>query len=104
MADVKTASLYAPVRSSGDGDKEPSVIVVKPPFLLVQLGVLKATDRWRVRRALYGLQTSPRDWSVYRDGELRGIGLESPCVAKLKQGLLMILCEMLSRKTVRPLP
>ena len=87
IVDVKTAFLYAPVRTSQEGVKEAPVIVVKPPYFLVQLGLLKSTDRWRVRRALYGLQTSPRDWSEYRDKELRSIQLMNPEGARLHQGV-----------------
>ena len=87
VVDVKTAFLYAPVRGSQEGNVEAPVIVVKPPYLLVQLGLLKATDRWRVRKALYGLQTSPRDWQEHRDKELRTIKLANPEGAKLHQGV-----------------
>ena len=82
VVDVKTAFLYAPVRvSEGEGKGTP-ITVVKPPYL-----VLRPSDRWRVRRALYGLQTPPRDWAVYRDKELREITLGTPEGAGLKQGL-----------------
>ena len=87
VVDVKTAFLYAPVRSSEGEGKQVPTIIVKPPYLLVQLGVMESTDRWRVRRALYGLQTSPRDWAVYRDKELRGISVATPVDVCLKQGL-----------------
>ena len=85
VVDVKTAFLYAPVRGSQEGDKEAPTIVVKPPYLLVQMGMLKPTDRWKVKRALSGLQTSPRDWSEWRDSELRSIRLTSPGGAELHQ-------------------
>ena len=87
VVDVKTAFLYAPVRGSEGEGKQVPTIIVKPPHLLVQLGVMKSADRWKVKRALYGLQTSPRDWAVYRDKELRSIALETPAGARLKQGL-----------------
>ncbi|CAE7753361.1 RE1 [Symbiodinium sp. CCMP2592] len=44
-------------------------IIVKPPHFLVELGILSKEDRWWIRKALYGLPTSPRDWGRYRDGE-----------------------------------
>ena len=87
VVDVKTAFLYAPVRGAQSEGEEQPVIVVKPPYLLVQLGVMMADDRWRVKRALYGLQTSPRDWAIYRDKEIRGIVLETPIRARLQQGV-----------------
>ena len=55
-------------------DKEERIIV-KPPALLVELGVLQADDRWHVRKALYGLPTSPRDWGDYRDKEFRTLSV-----------------------------
>ncbi|CAE7550351.1 GIP, partial [Symbiodinium necroappetens] len=67
--DVKSAFLYAPIRSDIKGTDER--IIVKPPYLLVELGILKKEDRWWIRKALYGLPTSPRDWGRYRDGEFR---------------------------------
>ncbi|CAE7362962.1 RE2, partial [Symbiodinium necroappetens] len=46
-------------------------IVVKPPSFLTELGILSREDRWWIRKALYGLPTSPRDWGRYRDAEFR---------------------------------
>ncbi|CAE7253906.1 GIP, partial [Symbiodinium microadriaticum] len=67
--DVKSAFLYAPIRSDIKGTEER--IIVKPPYLLVELGVMHKDDRWWIRKALYGLPTSPRDWGRYRDAEFR---------------------------------
>ncbi|OLQ04408.1 hypothetical protein AK812_SmicGene12490 [Symbiodinium microadriaticum] len=69
--DVKSAFLYAPIRSDAKGTDER--IVVKPPYLLVELGLLNKDDRWWVRKALYGLPTSPRDWGRYRDAEFQKV-------------------------------
>ncbi|CAE7560008.1 RE1 [Symbiodinium sp. CCMP2456] len=69
--DVKSAFLYAPIRSDTKGTEER--IVVKPPFLLVELGLLNKEDRWWIRKALYGLPTSPRDWGRYRDEEFKKV-------------------------------
>ncbi|CAE7192737.1 GIP, partial [Symbiodinium microadriaticum] len=44
-------------------------IIVKPPHFLVELGIMAKEDRWWIRKALYGLPTSPRDWGRYRDAE-----------------------------------
>ena len=73
VLDIKTAFLNAPARSSAEGDESGPIIVVKPPYFLIQLGLIEAGQRWRVRRALYGLQTSPKDWAVYRDSEMRSM-------------------------------
>ena len=65
--DVKSAFLYAPIRSDASEER----IIVKPPGFMIELGLLSRDDRWWVRKALYGLPTSPRDWGRYRDGEFR---------------------------------
>ena len=65
--DVKSAFLYAPIR--GESKENDERIVVKPPTFLVELGILGRNDRWWIRKALYGLPTSPRDWGRYRDQE-----------------------------------
>ena len=67
--DVKSAFLYAPIGAEAKGREER--IVVKPPSFLTELGILKSTDRWWVKKALYGLPTSPKDWGNYRDQEFR---------------------------------
>ena len=68
----------APARPSAEGDGTGPIIVVKPPHFLIQLGLLEPNYGWRVRRALYGLQTSPRDWAVYGDKELRSLEFSTP--------------------------
>ena len=69
IVDVKSAFLYAPIRSDYEGAEER--IIVKPPGFLVELGLLDREDRWWIRKALYGLPTSPRDWGRYRDQEFK---------------------------------
>ena len=53
--------------------------------MLVQLQLLRSGDRWRVKRALYGLATSPRDWANYRDTVLRQVEVQAPVRASLEQ-------------------
>ena len=69
IIDIKSAFLYAPIGTRSKGSEER--IIVRPPALLTELGILQADDRWHVRKALYGLPTSPRDWGDYRDKEFR---------------------------------
>ena len=88
VLDIKTAFLYAPVRGSSEGDSaDAPVVVVRPPHMLVQLRLLQGSDRWRVKRALYGLATSPRDWANHRDSVLRQIRVIQPKAPRLFQSL-----------------
>ena len=86
--DIKTAFLNAPVnqRASADDVATP-LIVVKPPHLLVQMGLMSSNHRWLVHKALYGLQTSPKDWSTHRDQLLRGVKMIHPVKASLVQSV-----------------
>ena len=63
--DVRTAFLLAPRRSKG-GEK----LVVRPPRILIESQIIDEGEWWEVEKALYGLQTSPADWSAFRDAEL----------------------------------
>ena len=65
--DVKTAFLTAPI-GGGRGDR---VVVIKPAKLLLFAGLIEPDQYFRVDRALYGLQESPRDWQLDRDRKLR---------------------------------
>ena len=40
------------------------------PAVYRRLGLAKEGEVWLVRLAMYGLTTSPRDWSQYRDRTL----------------------------------
>ena len=64
MTDIKTAFLLAPRRGVGK-------LIVRPPRVLVEAGIIPADEVWEVKQALYGLQTSPGDWSSFRDGRMR---------------------------------
>ena len=86
VLDIKCAFLYAPARSAQQHGER--IIVVRPPYFLVQLGLLQPFHRWRVVKALYGLQTSPRDWAVYRDGVLMALEISCDGVTlRLHQGV-----------------
>ena len=65
--DVTGAFLQAPRRSKA------TVTIVQPPRLLQQLGIVNATERWKVCCALYGLVESPGDWAQHRDKGLEVI-------------------------------
>ena len=61
MMDVRTAFLLAPLLFQED---RPTLLQVPKMSLLG--GVCRETI-WRVKRALYGMVTSPRSWEVYRN-------------------------------------
>ena len=61
--DVRTAFLLAPRQSD-------RLLVVRPPQLLVDHQLAARDERWIVDHAVYGLETSPKDWGGYRDSEL----------------------------------
>ena len=62
--DVKTAFLNAP----GDNSADRGVVIVEPPRLFRDAQVLRHPEElWLVRKALYGLTTSPKDWCIHRD-------------------------------------
>ena len=62
--DVKTAFLNAPV----DDSAERGIVIVEPPRVFREAQILKRPGEiWRVRKALYGLATSPKDWCLHRD-------------------------------------
>ena len=69
VIDVRTAFLLAPLLFQ---EERPTLVQVPKMFLLG--GVCKETV-WRVKRALYGMVTSPKSWEVYRNktmAEMRG--------------------------------
>ena len=65
-ADIKTAFLNAPLECGFESGTE-EVIIVRPPSILVEMGLMEERDRWRVVKALYGLRQAPRAWAVHRD-------------------------------------
>ncbi|CAE7521159.1 RE2 [Symbiodinium sp. CCMP2592] len=69
-ADIKTAFLNAPLEEGYDNGTE-EIVVVRPPHILVEMGLLGVTDRWRVVKALYGLRQAPKAWAVHRDKILK---------------------------------
>ena len=67
-ADVRTAFLQAPRRETGD-----QCTVINPPTIVKEANILKYgwKEKWLVRKALYGLVESPKDWAIYRDQQLK---------------------------------
>eukprot|EP00435_Cladocopium_sp_Y103_P069412 s890_g33.t1 len=59
--DIKTAFLQVPAGRDKD------VIIINPPSIFVESGVIGPEELWHVNGNIYGLTTSPRDWSDHRD-------------------------------------
>ena len=70
--EVRTAFLNAPVQKA-----DRTMLIVKPPKILEDLQLSAPGERWIVDKALYGLTTSPRDWSRHRDNILRTLPISS---------------------------
>ena len=65
--DVKTAFLLAPRRNSR------RLLLTRPPRLLIDNNLCRRDEVWEIAQAMYGLESSPADWAVYRDRTMRAI-------------------------------
>ena len=63
--DVKCAFLLAPIPTTVSKQ-----YVLRPPTILVTLGICTPDEYWQVCRAVYGFKEAPKWWSQYRDQEL----------------------------------
>eukprot|EP00439_Symbiodinium_sp_Y106_P072524 s1692_g13.t1 len=69
--DVRTAFLQAPlIEMQYEGRQK--VTIVKVPSILREQGITEA-KYWRVKKALYGLASAPKSWSVHRDRVLASL-------------------------------
>ena len=59
--DIRTAFLHAPRR-----DRR-KLVAMEIPVVFRKLGLATNQHIWLIDKALYGLTTSPRDWSLHRD-------------------------------------
>ena len=59
--DIRTAFLNAPRRD------ETRLMAMEIPVVFKKLGLASSNEVWLIDKAIYGLTTSPRDWSLYRD-------------------------------------
>ena len=64
--DVRTAFLNAEMNQSQDDD----LVLVKPPYHLVERGVLDKETMYEPLKAVYGFRRSPRLWGLCRDDTL----------------------------------
>ena len=68
--DVNTAFLNA------DLPPDTQDIFVRPPQLMVRMGLIEQGEVWRAVRAIYGLRVSPRAWAIARDQQLTELRFE----------------------------
>ena len=60
--DIKNAFLLAPIPKTAT-----KRYALKPPVILIALGICDPSEIWEVCRALYGFKEAPKWWSQYRD-------------------------------------
>ncbi|CAL1154020.1 unnamed protein product [Cladocopium goreaui] len=70
--DIKTAFLNATMCP----EDQPSLLLVKPPMLLLEKKYMKPGTYYMPKRAVYGLRRSPKLWGDCRDDELEVMKLE----------------------------
>ena len=68
--DVSTAFLYARLYADRDTDLDGQYIYMRPPKVIEKLGLLPEGTIWKLKKALYGLRTSPLAWEVERENTL----------------------------------
>ena len=69
--DVSTAFLYASLPEGQD-------VYCRPPNVLVRLGLVQPGIVWKLKKALYGLRTSPKAWEEERDQKLGQLQWDTP--------------------------
>ena len=71
--DVSTAFLYARLFGDRDTDLGGNEIYMRPPKILVETNVVAEGVVWKIKKALYGLRTSPIAWETERDNTLKSL-------------------------------
>ena len=67
------AFLYARLFGDRDTDLGGNEIFMRPPKVLVDTKVVAEGVVWKIKKALYGLRTSPIAWETERDNTLRSL-------------------------------
>ena len=68
--DVSTAFLYARLYGDRDTDLDGHYIYMKPARVIEVFGLLPEVTIWKLKKALYGLRTSPLAWEAEGDNSL----------------------------------
>ena len=61
--DVEAAFLNTPLSTE-------EAVLITPPKLMLELGIIPEDTTWVARRAIYGLKQSPTEWQTARDAAL----------------------------------
>ena len=69
--DVSTAFLYASLPEGQD-------VYCRPPNVLVRSALVEPGIVWKLKKALYGLKTSPKAWEEERDQKLGQLQWDTP--------------------------
>ncbi|CAE7939580.1 unnamed protein product [Symbiodinium necroappetens] len=72
----KTDQSAAQTSTVNDESQTHEIVALIPPRMLITKGVFKPYDRLIVRKAVYGLDQSPRDWSLQRDQQLKALKIQ----------------------------
>ena len=69
---------------------------MRPPKILVEVGVVQSGIVWKIKKAVYGLRTSPIAWETERDNTLKSTWTHDkmefrllPCLG-LTQGVVVL--------------
>ena len=80
-SDIRTAFLNAPLipedLETGEEGMEPKRALIRPPALLVTLGLVGSDEWWEALKAVYGYRKSPRLWSDHRDRTVRKMRIKA---------------------------
>ena len=82
--DVRTAFLNADLVQSEEED----LVLIKPPYHLVERGVLEKDTMYEPLKAVYGFRRSPRLWGLCRDDTLLRMTIEVEINSKVKNLVL----------------
>ncbi|OLP88022.1 hypothetical protein AK812_SmicGene30703 [Symbiodinium microadriaticum] len=67
--DVEAAFLNAPLSTE-------EAVLITPPKLMIELGIIPEDTTWVARRAIYGLKRSPTEWQTARDAALDNMHID----------------------------
>ena len=74
--DVGALDIQAAFLNAALDDEVDPVYLVRPPHVLVRLGLISPRVYWKLKRVLYGLRSGPKRWGDERDKELRKAQIE----------------------------